>query len=197
MYHQVTQSEADEHNSHFQRGWALTEGLVLLDDTRVRALTWFGRRRLRKAVAHFEAALAINPMGWQSMWALGKIYQRLGKHQEALDWFERGRRIDPSQSALSREAGLEALAVRDPVRAIEYFRAALREKPDDFGLVSNLALAQLLAGFVDEAKGTVAQAVAGDPEDRVARAVQPAIDRVRTGGKRLPATVEDVQRLAK
>ena len=193
---EITEDEAQLHDENYQQGWNLIRGLILLDGKRSGMLTWFGKRRLRKAVQHFEVVLRINPASWQSMCALGKIYQRLGEHQEALKWFTWARRLDSTQSALAREAGLEALALRDPQHGIKCFGAAIRLSPGDSGLVSNLALAQLLAGSVDDARSSVGEAVARDPKDKVARAVSRAIEKVRKGAPN-PSTVAEVVRLAK
>ncbi|HEV8581100.1 MAG TPA: tetratricopeptide repeat protein [Thermoanaerobaculia bacterium] len=122
---EITDAEADRHDRHCQKGWSLIEDLVILDSKPHGWLSWFGKRRLRKAIRHFQAALEINPTGWQSMCALGKIHQRLGEHRKALEWFVQAQKIDPSQSFLAMEAGYEALELRVFKHAIELYEAGI------------------------------------------------------------------------
>ena len=193
---ELTEAEADRHNGYFRKGWDLIEGLVILDGKPFGALTWFGKRRLRRAIRYFQAALQIHPTGWQSMCALGKIHQRLGEHQKALEWFVRAQEIDPDQSFLALEAGHEALEVRDPQHAIKLFEAAVRQNPDDSRFVSSLALAQLLAGSVAAAEISIAEALAIDPTDKIAQGILRAIERVWIEGEPIPKSIADVRRLA-
>ncbi len=192
---ELTEAEADRHNGYVRKGWDLIEGLVILDGVPFGAPTWFAKRRLRKAIRHFQAALQINPTGWQSMCALGKIHQRLGEHQKALEWFVRAQGIDPAQSFLALEAGHEALEVRDFQHAIKLFEAAIRQNPEDSRFVSSLALAQLLAGSVTAARISIAEALAIDPTDKISQGIQRAIERVWTEGA-IPQSTADVRRLA-
>jgi len=176
---------------HYTRGWKLVEGLLLLDGKRRRFLTWFRRRRLRKALVHFTSALELFPSMWQCMMAVGKIHQRLGEHDEALAWFRRAQELAPSESAVAREAGIEALETRDVPFAEQCFRTAIRAKPEDAGLLSNLAIAELMAGSVDDAK------LARDPSDKVAAAVRRAVERVQSGRATVPRSMSEVRMLAK
>ena len=79
MTREFTQAEADRHNALTAKGWALTKGrLVLHGEEPSGRPGWYTRWQLRRAARCFEQALKINPEGWSSMWALGKIHQRLG-----------------------------------------------------------------------------------------------------------------------
>ena len=89
---------------------ALTEGrLVLHGAEPPRRPGWYTRWQLGRAIRCFERALAINPAGWSSMWALGKIRQRLGDQEAALGWFARAHALKPDQPDVAREAGIAAL----------------------------------------------------------------------------------------
>jgi tetratricopeptide (TPR) repeat protein len=193
---QASRANAELHNRHYDRGWELIEGLILLDGKPLRTLTWFGRRRLRKAAGHFKAAVDLNPKGWQSMCALGKIHQRLGEQETAFEWLRRAQSIDPTQSALAREAGLEALEIRDFRYAQECLERAIRTKPEDPGLVSNLAIAQLLNGAVDDAKRSISEAIARDPSDPIAPAILHAVESVQSGRASVPQNLHQLRELA-
>ena len=54
----------------------------------------FARRKLQKAIECFQGALEVNPKGWQSMWNLGKIHQRLESRTESLFWFKKAMALE-------------------------------------------------------------------------------------------------------
>lgn len=94
MTREFTQAEADRHNALTAKGWALIEGRLVLHGQEPSARPgWYSRWQLRRAIRCFEQALAINPEGWSSMWALGKIYQRLGELTGAAIRVSRGMKV--------------------------------------------------------------------------------------------------------
>jgi len=197
MPREATGAEVDLHDYHYRSGWQLARGHILLDGSKPRFPLWLARWRLRKALHHFEQALALNPTGWQSMWAMGKIHQRLGDHVEALNCFSRAHGLKPDQPDVAREAGLAALERNKAALATTFLEAAIRSNPSDAGLVANLALAQLVAGKVDEAHRSASNAVSRSPHDTVSRVVLRAVERVVSGSAPVPQSVADVHRLAR
>src|SRR5262245_51219912 len=135
MERRVTDDEVREHNRVYDLGWSLAKDLLLLDgDDPARRPGWFARRRLRRAIECFEAALRIAPEGWQSIWAIGKIHQRLGETAEALGCFARAHQLKPDQPDVAREAGIAATDLGDGPRAVQFSRAAVALAPNDPGL---------------------------------------------------------------
>jgi hypothetical protein len=67
---QLSPAEIDQHDSHFRRGCELIDGRLLIHAKPSHRLGWFGKRRLREAIRHFEAALEINSVNWPAMWNL-------------------------------------------------------------------------------------------------------------------------------
>ena len=190
-------SSADLHDLHYRKGWELAKVLLLIDGKRAGLLTPFARSRFRKAARHFESALAIHPTGWSSMWALGKICQRLGEFDQALTWFSRAHSIEPGQPDVAREAGLAALETNEPERAKVFLEAAIRARPEDPGLVANLALAQLLSGSVDDAQHSASEAVARAPQDQISRRVLGVVQKVRAGRFPMPKSMVEVTRMSR
>ena len=187
MERQVTEDQAREHDRVYQLGWSLTKGLLLLDgDDPSRRPGWFARRRLRRALGCFEAALQIFPDGWQSLWAMGKIHQRLGESAESLGCLARAYQLKPDQPGVAREAGIAATELGDGPRAVQFTRAAIALVPDDPGLVSNLALALLINRQVEEARAVAADAVARAPADPIAKTVRRLIEDVAAGRRPQP-----------
>jgi tetratricopeptide (TPR) repeat protein len=193
MAREFTQAEADRHNALTAKGWALTEGrLVLHDQDPSGRPAWYARWQLRRAIRCFERALAINPEGWSSMWALGKIYQRLGEQVTAFDWFARAHAIKPDQPDVAREAGIAALDIGRVEEALAMCRAAVASNPDDPGLVCNLALAHCLAGQDAEAVRCAADAAGRDPDDGISATVLGFVRDVASGTQQRPKRLSEV-----
>jgi len=193
MPREFSTEEADRHNALHARGWALIEGQILLQDGQAhRPPGYFGRRKLSKALRCFEQALQINPEGWSSMWATGKIHQRLGDHRTSLTWFARAHEIDPTQVDVAREAGFAALECGEAALAIRFCAAAVEAGPEDPGLLANLALAHMLSGDDNAAVECARSAVERDPDDPVAESVLELVQEVARGTRARPRTLQDI-----
>ena len=176
------------------KGWRLIEGQILLAGNRERRVGWISAWKLRRAIVAYEEALKINPEGWQSMWALGKIYQRTGDDQMSLDWFSQSFEINPTQPDVAREAGLAALNTGDGVAAIRFCLAACSNNPDDPGLAANLAWAYLIGGDQEKARELARQAVSRDPDDEISRRVLKIVEEVASGSRPTPKSLLDIER---
>lgn len=99
MERDFTGVEADRHNALIRKGWALITGEILVNEPHpVGEPGWLARLKLHRAARLFRSAWRINPDGWPSMYALGKIYQRLGRAQDALFWFGKAHDINRVQT---------------------------------------------------------------------------------------------------
>jgi Flp pilus assembly protein TadD len=123
------------------------------------------------------------------MWALGKIHQRLNNDSAALSWFSEANRIESDNADILREATLCAMRLGNEGTAVKLAASAVELKPYDPGLVSNFALALLLAGRTDEASEKAADAVRANPDGKAARAVQKLIEDVVAGRKPRPRII--------
>lgn len=189
---EFTQAEASRHNALTAKGWALIKGRIVLHgaEPSVRP-SWYAQWQLGRAIRCFERALAINSEGWSSMWALGKIYQRLGHQEIALHWFTSAHALKPDQADVAREAGLAALDLGRTPEALALCRAAAKSRPDDPGLICNLALAYCLAGDDAEAVRCVAEAAQRDPSDPVTSTAQHFIGEVAAGKRARPQSLQE------
>lgn len=191
-----TPEEAERHNALTDKAWSLTQGEMLLDEPHpVGAPNWFVKRKLQKAIRYFEQALEINPAGWQSMWAIGKIHQRLGCPEAAFLWFNRAHQVNPQQTDVAREAGLAALDLGKSKEALYLCKAAVQLAPDDAGLVANLAWAHLISGDVALAQKSIQQALEANPEDDISKTVLQIIDEVASGVRPVPKTLLEISEL--
>ena len=127
------------------------------------------------------------------MWQLGKIYQRLGQHDESLQWFYRAFEVNPSQPDVAREAGLAALETGHHRDGACLFISALENSPRDSGLRANLALAYLLDGRLDDALRESELAANQDPSDAVSANVLRLVRDVHAGRRFQPRTVTDLR----
>jgi Flp pilus assembly protein TadD len=139
--------------------------------------------KAQKAISLFEQALAIKPDNWASMWALGKIYQRMGDDATALEWFTKAHRIEPTKPDIIREASLCAMNLGKGKEAVGFTSAAIELNPDAAGLVANLALALLLDNRPQEAKEKAEHAVNANSKDVVPRNVLQFINEVISGNR--------------
>ena len=194
MWDDISPADAARHDEIFDEGSSLIEGEVFQDGSGGPSGRpgMFARRKLQKAIERFEGALEINPKGWQSMWLLGKIHQRLESEAESLYWFQKALALAPNEPDVARETGLAAFEVGNTELALQCCQAALDARPDDPGLMANLALAHLLGGDLPEAEGLVSKALELVPHDQISGHLSQIIREVAEGTRPQPASVHDI-----
>lgn len=184
---EFTQEQIEVHDALTAAGWVIVKAEAMTGSRAVRtAPGFFAQRELKRGIRLFSDALKINPEGWSSMWALGKLYQRLGDDLAALKWFTEAHRIKPDQPDVLREAGLAALNIGAKEQALKFCFAAVRLAPDDLGLQSNLALAYLLSSDDEHAEECARVVMSSAPQDAMARAVFALVQAVCQGKKQRP-----------
>lgn len=175
------------YNNAYQRGCALMAGQILLHNGAPRKRPgWFARRRIAKAIAAFEAAVAIKADAWSALWCLGKLHQRLGDFPRALDYFLRAHAIKPDQPDVAREACIAAIEEGDAPAAVRLARAAIAMEPSDPGLRCNLALALLISGDLEGAAQAATDAIQRNPCDAISARVAAIIADVAAGKRSRP-----------
>lgn len=193
MSDDISAANAARHDEIFDEGSSLVEGEVLLDGSGPSGRPgMFARRKLQKAIERFQGALEINPEGWPSMWFLGKIHQRLENEEESLFWFRKAMVLAPDHPDVARETGLAAFEAGNTELALDCCQAALDARPDDPGLMANLALAHLLGGDLTEAEGLLSKALELDPHEPVSGQLLQIIREVTDGTRPQPASIHDV-----
>ena len=189
---EFSDAECERHNALIREAQRLIDGEIIIHGQPLQSRPgFFTRRRLKRAISLYEDALRINPEGWQSMWTIGKICQRLGHHDESLRWFVRAHELNPVQVDVAREAGIAALDCGAADVAVRICFAAVRLSPDDLGLQSNLSLAYLLAG--DDRRADECSKVASEraPDDPISRAVRSFVVDVISGRRKRPKRLVD------
>jgi len=194
MSDDISPADGARHDQIFDEGSSLIEGEVFQDGSGGPSGRpgMFARRKLHKAIERFEGALEINPKGWQSMWFLGKIHQRLESEAESLFWFKKAMALAPDEPDVARETGLAAFEAGKTELALQCCQAALDARPDDPGLMANLALAHLLGGDLAEAEGLLSTALELAPQDPVSGHLSEIIREITEGARPQPASIHDI-----
>jgi tetratricopeptide (TPR) repeat protein len=185
-------NQVEEYKALYAQAWKLITGEVNLDGRELQAPNWFARRRLDRAKALFEKTVAINPTGWNSMFAIGKIEQRLGRKKEALDWLLRAREFEPRNTGLAKEASLTASQLGMHEMAARIVDEAIDHNPTDPALRVNSGLSHILAGRCQMAADRFGEASLLEPASEVNKKLHLYATKVAAGTAPHPRTESDI-----
>lgn len=104
------------------------------------------RANYPQAVACYEKAVAALPRFAEARGNLGIALEEIGDDERALGALEKARELDPSLKNLQRNIGALQVRLARHRKAIEEYRVALAETPDDADLLYGLAYAHYGAG---------------------------------------------------
>lgn len=173
----MTPSQLEEHNRLYKEAVQIAGNEIIIQGhPRLSDPSSSVRAKLDRALQLFSRAIDLNPDNWSAMWYVGKIHQRYGDHSAAVEWFARAHNLNSGQVDVLREASLCAMDLGRSKEAISYATSALNLRQSDAGLQSNLALAFLLAGRLDEAKQSIEKATVADPADPIAKTLSQIIE---------------------
>lgn len=186
-----TPEQADRHNRLYDEAWKLITGEIHLDGREMPKPGWLASRKLGKARTLFEKTIAINPAGWNAMFAIGKIEQRFGRQKEALDWLLKAREFEPRNTSLAKEASVTASRLGMHDMAARIVDEAIEHNPTDAALRVNSGLAHILAGHCEIAVERFGDAVRLEPVE-VNKKLQLYASKVSTGVTPLPTTESEI-----
>lgn len=144
-------------------------------------LGFFEKRTIRKGIALFEELLATIPDHWPTLWTLGMSLRALGEEEAALPRFRRAYELNPGQPDVGREYAGQCMRLGMAEDGVRVSRELHARFPMDVSLQSNLALALLIAGAVDEALSVGQAALAREPSDEITGALVGLIGKVKQG----------------
>lgn len=196
IYNKIDEQELQnkkyqEFNEIFERAGKKQEGLILLDGYRSKKLNESEKLELEESVKDFKKCLEIVPEHWQSMVLMSKAFQRLEKHQDALEQLELAFKLELENHIIPMEASLEAMHLKDLEKAIFYSEESLKRNPNDFALLGNHAMNLLVAKKDLEAQETIYKAIKLQPNDSINKNIESIIKDV-IAEKRERPTFEDV-----
>lgn len=188
----MTDVQIAQFNSLYQQACDKMEGLIILNGYRPKAIGFFDKLRANKAIKYFDQALSVYPDHYQSLFFLGKLYQRLGNYEKALSYFETALKLEQTNHNIPQEASLIAMHLNQVDKAIEYSREALRRKPDSFELLGNHSMNLLIAGLDNEAKEAIDKAILLNPADDINQRIKSKIQAVISGQIKRPTFAESL-----
>lgn len=186
--------EAKAHNQHYDHACKLIKGELYLDGLTLPRLGFIARFKLKKAKKHFKAAIAINPSGWQSIFFIGKIEQRLGNQKEALDWMLKAHEFVPDNTSIAKEASLTASNLGMYQMAAQLADNAIQSNPNDAALMVNSGLAHICNGDAEMALSRFKCAAELEPEQKFNQRLVSYAGKVLTGIFPVPKSEADIIR---
>jgi tetratricopeptide (TPR) repeat protein len=124
-------------------------------------------QQVLRACELLERVLAIYPENWNAAWTLGMARRSVGDYERSYWALRQAYALESANEAVGREYTGACMMTHRDEKAIVVARDAVARTPDNAALVSNLALAYLLAGRFDEATAAIAAATRIDEDDAI------------------------------
>jgi tetratricopeptide (TPR) repeat protein len=124
--------------------------------------------RVGEAIAHYDAAVQVEPGYGPARYKLGTVLVRQGRADRALPHLEASYRLQPEHAETRFYLGLAHERGGDHRRAAEYYREGLELKPADTEARTRLGITLNLAGNPREAIEELRVVLERDPQARAA-----------------------------
>jgi tetratricopeptide (TPR) repeat protein len=128
------------------------------------ALTLYGQRKYREAIAAFEKSLELNPQNARALYNLGLCHNRLNDAASARGAFERAIEADPAYANPHKSLGDLHRAGHNHTAAAAAYRQAIAVDPDYAAAYVGLAQVHIATGDLDKALPMLQKAVQVDPQ---------------------------------
>jgi tetratricopeptide (TPR) repeat protein len=138
-------------------------------------------QQVRRACELLERVLAIYPENWNAAWTLGMARRSVGDYEHSYRALRQAYALEPANETVAREHTGACMMTHRDEEAIAVARDAVARAPDNAALISNLALAYLLAGRFDEATAPIAAARRIDQDDAITARLAMVIDNLALG----------------
>jgi tetratricopeptide (TPR) repeat protein len=149
-------------------------------------LGFFESRRVKKGIVLLEKIVGITPDDWSTRWMLGMCTRVVGEQVRALEHFRRAYAANPRHPDVGREYAGQCFILGEAAEGLQISRDLHARFPDDVGLHSNLALALLIGGDLDEALAVAEAAHRRDPADPITKSLLGYIIEVKAGRQPRP-----------
>lgn len=117
------------------------------------------------AIKEYEAAVAKRPDAAGVRYAIGNVYWRMGKQQEAETWLTEELKRNPYHGLAHYRLGSIYIEEGKPDEAIAHLEQALRTHPDLTRAQFDLGRAYAAKGRYEDAISALAKVAAADPDD--------------------------------
>ncbi len=178
----LSDAEAERLEAVRLKAWRLLKPFLGLSDRAPKSPNgFFARRSVKKGLTLLAEVIEAAPDIYSNYWLRGMVRRTLDDGAGSLADLARAYELEPDHADVAREYSYACLSLGQGDEAVRVARRNLAANVDNAGLQSNLALALLVAGRVDEAWTTASQAVAADPHDPISRNLLALIGRVVAG----------------
>ncbi|MEZ4851188.1 MAG: tetratricopeptide repeat protein [Bacteroidia bacterium] len=178
MVHNLTDDQVKAFNFHYKKAGELSKELVILNGNEQLKLNFLKRRKINKAIKHYNKCVQLVPDHWPSMWLMAKLYQSLGESEKALLLFEDALELEKENPDIAREASISAMNAGKVEEAIKYSEEAINRAPENAGLMANHALNLLIAEKDHDALNWIKKAIEISPYDPINLNVNDLINKV-------------------
>jgi len=185
---------AEDHDRIYTQACGLIKPYMQLHGVQSRpANTDKARQELKRGISLLQEVVTINPGNWSAYWVMGKGYQAIGDSASACDAFGNSFAIQRNNPDVAREYMYECLNLGRAAEGVQAAEHALELRPDDAGLLANLALASLIAGKNDDALQFVNKSLQVAPDDTITQNLKKIIVDVRDKKRPQPKTTRDLK----
>jgi len=167
------------HDEVFEAAWNLIKPYIQHQLTDA-PLGQSERKQLQRACEMFGRVIEFNPSNWAAFWAIGIANKCLRDLTASYTAFQKAYVLEKDDPNVGRELSGICMALGKPEEAVRISREVVDRNPQDAGLISNHALAQLIAGNIHEAEIAVESALRLEPEDQITKSLAKFVAKVRT-----------------
>jgi tetratricopeptide (TPR) repeat protein len=187
----LTENQISEFNHHYNKACNLQKGIILIDGYKNKDLGFFGKMRAKKALKSFNSALEIYPESWQSLFFVGKIFQRLKEYEASMVYIERAM-VYEKNHVLYQEASLVAMHLQQIDKAIELSKTSIEISPENFALLGNHSMNLLVDGHDNEAMEIIEKALLINPNDSMNINIKKKIENVILKKEKRPTFLDAI-----
>ncbi len=182
-----------DHDRIYQQGCDLISPYMQIVGKEARpAGTREARQSLMQGISLLEQVVHMNPDNWSAYWVIGKAYQALQDSKKACDAFGRSFALQKNHADVAREYMLESLNVGRTAQAVDAAEHGARIRPNDAGLLANLALAYLLDGKIEDALRSIEKSIELAPDDEISKNLRTIVRDVQDGKRTQPQSIHDL-----
>ena len=138
------------------------------------------RKQLKRAREILGRIIEFNPSNWAALWAVGIANKCLRDLAAAYAAFQMAYALEKENPNVGRELSGICMALGKAEEAVRISREVVDRNPQNASLISNHALALLIAGNIHEAEIAVESALRLEPDDQITRSLAKFIAAVRT-----------------
>ena len=184
----------EKYMEFFRKGGKLIDGLLRLDGQKSPKLSFFQKRKLRKAKELYELASVESPENAAPFLMLAKIEERLGDHKEALAWLQKSWLLEPGNLILTIELSGAYGLVGKHQEAISVLLEGRKHYPNEPRILFNLGISFLLIGQAKAAVDIFLNTIEIEPDYEMNHKILAYSKDVVGGIKPLPKDQSDIAR---